>query len=359
MADFTRALDIDPTYGDVYLYRGRAHAENLDTDDAIRDFTDAIYFDEFAAAYAARGGAYVDNDEARKAIADLTKSLSLDKKGRGGKVLTLLGEAHEALGEYDHAIEQFTAYIDTHPQDLTYAYYTRGKCHAKKGDWQAAIADFTRAIDGEDDPYSSYFTERGKAYRSAGNFESAIADFKTNIAKGFVTYSHFDLAETYRAMKDETNARAEYEAAIAVATATIEKYPESISLAIRGRANLALGEHAKAVEDLTRIIATTNEKYYYFEDRTAYLTDRANAYLALGDTANAEADRAEAARLRETASARQNAPPEEVATRAQDDRRLLDGADEPADPATIDSRSRLDGAADMNSGEGGIRSLRP
>jgi tetratricopeptide (TPR) repeat protein len=77
-------------------------------------------------------------------------------------------------GNYDSAIADFTAAIETEPHNVG-AYNNRGMAHEKKGDRDSAIADYTRAI--EINPnYADALGNRGRAYRVNGDFDSAIAD---------------------------------------------------------------------------------------------------------------------------------------------------------------------------------------
>ena len=57
IADFTKALELDPDLVAAYNFRGKAYSDQRKFDEAIADFTKAIELDaEYAIAYYNRGG---------------------------------------------------------------------------------------------------------------------------------------------------------------------------------------------------------------------------------------------------------------------------------------------------------------
>ncbi len=60
IADFTKAIELDPKYADAYSRRGAAYSNKKDDDRAIADFTKVIELDpKFYFAYINRGGIYL------------------------------------------------------------------------------------------------------------------------------------------------------------------------------------------------------------------------------------------------------------------------------------------------------------
>src|SRR5258705_1371935 len=85
------------------------------------------------------------------------------------------GNAYEAKGQYDLAIQDFDSAIKRNPTDAA-AFYSRGSSYFAKGQTDSAIQDFDRAttLDPND---AMTFNNRGEAYREKGLQDRAIQDF--------------------------------------------------------------------------------------------------------------------------------------------------------------------------------------
>jgi tetratricopeptide (TPR) repeat protein len=118
------------------------------------------------------------------------------------------GNAYEAKGQYDLAIQDFDSAIKRNPNDAA-AFYSRGSSYFAKGQTDSAIQDFDRAImlDPND---ATAFNNRGEAYREKGQQDRAIQDFdraitlKPNYANAFNNRGAAYLAkrQTERAIQD-------------------------------------------------------------------------------------------------------------------------------------------------------------
>jgi tetratricopeptide (TPR) repeat protein len=79
IAEYTKAIEIDPRFAVAYYNRGLAWGKKGDYDRAIAEYTKAIELDpEHADAYNNRGIAWVKKGEYDKAITDWTKAIELD-----------------------------------------------------------------------------------------------------------------------------------------------------------------------------------------------------------------------------------------------------------------------------------------
>jgi Tfp pilus assembly protein PilF len=165
IADFSRAIEIDPKYAKAWYDRGVAYGNLGQWDMALDDFSNAIGIDpKFTDAYSNRGNAYNNLGQPDKAIADFSEVLLID------------------------------------PQNAL-AYYDRGNAYSDLGHWNEAIADYSSAI--EIDPkYSLAYSNRGAVYGNLGKFDEAIADFSKAIEidpSNSKAYSNRELA--YRKLK--------------------------------------------------------------------------------------------------------------------------------------------------------------
>src|SRR5258708_10334382 len=81
IADFTKAIEIDPRYTSAYLNRGIERARKGDRDGAIADYTKAVEIDPLkASGYYNRGNALDHNGHHDRAIADYTKAIEIDSR---------------------------------------------------------------------------------------------------------------------------------------------------------------------------------------------------------------------------------------------------------------------------------------
>lgn len=110
-ADYNKAIEINPEYGNAYNNRGNIKAKQADYKGAIQDYNRAIELNsQFVEAYCNRGIAKEN-----------------------------LGNHSEALEDFDRAIELNSEYID--------GYLRRGILKQDLGDYAGAIGDFDRVIE--------------------------------------------------------------------------------------------------------------------------------------------------------------------------------------------------------------------
>ena len=80
---YSEAIQLDPDWADVYVFRGAAFAGKGDFDRAIADFDEAIKLDpRDAGAYQRRASAYEQKGDAARAEADFAKSEELRSQRR-------------------------------------------------------------------------------------------------------------------------------------------------------------------------------------------------------------------------------------------------------------------------------------
>lgn len=154
IADYTRAIELDPAYTAAYVNRGNVYDDMERYEEALADYTRAIELDPaLPESYFNRANGYVSLEQYDAAIADYTRALELDATytnaltGRA-RVYALLERYEESLADYDRALA-----LD--PDDVS-AYTTRGLTYVALGDLSAAGADFaerarrtTDILDGE------------------------------------------------------------------------------------------------------------------------------------------------------------------------------------------------------------------
>ena len=129
----------------AYINRGVAYTKKGEVDRAIADYTKAIAIDpKLAQAYNNRGVVYKKKGEVDRAIADYTKAIALNPNLAGAYYNR--GYAYTKKGKVDRAIADYTKAIALDPDDAE-AYYNRGVVYGRKGDKEREIADFRKALE--------------------------------------------------------------------------------------------------------------------------------------------------------------------------------------------------------------------
>jgi len=164
--DYSRVLEIDPTYVETYDNRGVAYCNLNQWEKAIDDFSKAIKIDSnFLRAYYNRGIAYGKIGPMDKSIADYSRLIEIYPKS--DKAYANRGVDYFKLGQLDKAIVDYSMAILINPK-YTDAYYNRGLAYGKLGNWENAIADYSRVL--EIDPNNTLaYSNREDAYKKLGS----------------------------------------------------------------------------------------------------------------------------------------------------------------------------------------------
>lgn len=133
---------------DIYTKRGNGYRMKKDYDRAIADYDKAIEIDpSYSLAYSLRGLAYAGKGEHDRAIADYDKALLMRPY-----IVTYLnrGKSYFAKGDYDRALADYNKALELDPADPE-AYCGRGDAYKGKGDEARATDEYRAAerIEGE------------------------------------------------------------------------------------------------------------------------------------------------------------------------------------------------------------------
>lgn len=175
IAQYSVAINIDPTLALPYANRGIAYLHKGDTDRAFEDLNEAIRVDRSCAvAYMGRSEAYGALKEWSKAIADCNKAIRLAPDDAGAYINR--GLAHTEEGDLDDAVSDLTTAIRLSP-DSALAYNNRGYAYFLQGEVDQAIEDYTIAI-GLSPDLAMALANRAEAYRKKGMTDEANADLE-------------------------------------------------------------------------------------------------------------------------------------------------------------------------------------
>jgi tetratricopeptide (TPR) repeat protein len=303
IADFSRAIELDPKYSQAYSARGSAKlwkndpemakvnyqryakSKEGDLDGAIADFNRAVELDsKNVNAYLGRGIARRQKGDLEGAIADNDRAIELDPKNDSAynnraNIRAFKGDLDGALSDYNRAVEidpknacahnnrghfkmnrrdldgaiaDFNRAIEL---DVKYAlaYCYRGKAKSKKDDFEKAIADFNHAIE-LDPQYTLAYCMRGYAKSDKGDADGAIADFDRAI--GFDR----EYAAAYSGRGYAKTLMGEADGAIADCNRAIELEPQlDMAYVHRGYAHFLNREWTKSLDDFQRYYKLTAE----------------------------------------------------------------------------------------------------
>ena len=131
------------------------------------------------------------------AIAELDKAI---ENGGDWNTYCERGICYRLTGNFEKAIEDFTAAIDDDPR-FAFPYYSRGWCWELSGHDDKALEDYNLGIDIDPD-YPYIFLERGLVLKKMGRPDEARKDFETAVAKDTVatdgSSTHYALHELGR-----------------------------------------------------------------------------------------------------------------------------------------------------------------
>jgi tetratricopeptide (TPR) repeat protein len=180
LADFNRAIAIDPRNAKAYCGRAAVCNERKCHRKAIADCNEAIRLDpKCALAYCARGDALRMTDRLDKAIADYSETVRLDPNDAWAHLTR--ADAYDENGDFDKAIADCTEAIRLDPKNGD-GYWSRGDAYEKKGDLDKAIADYSETVRIESDTYiyqrrAAIYTKRAEKTGAKADFARAIADY--------------------------------------------------------------------------------------------------------------------------------------------------------------------------------------
>ena len=178
IADYDRAIQLDPKDAAIYNNRGLAKQEKGDLDAAIVDFNRAIQLNpKDAVACSNRGNAKRDKGDLDGAILDYNRAIRFDPKY--AYAYYNRGLAKKQKSDLDGAIADYNRVIELDPK-FAKAYCDRGVAERRKGDLDGAITDYNRTIE-LDPKYAIAYLNCGNAKDDKGDLDGAIADYNRGL----------------------------------------------------------------------------------------------------------------------------------------------------------------------------------
>src|ERR1022692_4395567 len=174
IANFTRAIELDPKYASAYVNRGLVKINLKDYTGAINDSTTAIGLNpQSPMGYNNRGLAKFNLSNYGDAISDYSKAIELNPQYFNAYNNRALAKLNSKT--YSEAIQDATKAIELNSLNVN-PYITRGDARNSLKYYNDAIVDYTKAIE-LDSKNANVFNNRGSAKAGLEDFNGAIADF--------------------------------------------------------------------------------------------------------------------------------------------------------------------------------------
>jgi len=265
-----------------YSGRGLVKVSRGDLVGAVADFSRAIELNpKYRDAYVNRAIAYAKMHEYQKSIADRRRAVDLEPRNPGNYLeYGFMGEAFERMGRNDSAYVSFDRAIELNP-GYADALNNRGVIKLWRGDLAGGTADFSRAIVVSKKHRGAY-ANRALAYARMGEYEKSIADSRRAIElepgnpNSYLEYG--SMAAAFQRLGRNDSAYACFDRAITLNPSYFEGWNN------RGVIKVWRNDLAGAVSDFSRAIEL-NSTY-----RDAY-ANRAIAYAKMHEYEKSAVDR--------------------------------------------------------------------
>ncbi|WP_245692060.1 ATP-binding protein [Streptomyces katrae] len=292
LADYARALALDPDTERAHYGRGRTHELMERFEEAVEDYTRAIELDPDAQSLSDRGACHFNLGRIEEAMADLDRAIALAPDSfeayvyRGalhrdtGRFDEALADSARALAlepdsawalvirasflisakRYEEALADLDRAVELSPE-YVWARQFRGECQWRRDRYEEAVADFTRVLELEPDQPRA-FAGRGSTFRLMGRYEEALADLGRAVELSpDDAWSLAERGATHRLMDRYEEALSDFDRAIRLS-------PETWwALYQRGLTHERLGRYAEALADYTRAGELAPDEPWSFGDR--------------------------------------------------------------------------------------------
>ncbi|MFE6486471.1 tetratricopeptide repeat protein [Streptomyces sp. NPDC057757] len=244
IGDLDRAIDLTPDDARSFSLRGEYHRILGDHDAAIRDLDKGIRLDSTRDfAWASRGASRLSRGELDEALVDLGRALELEP----GYAWALARRARvwRARGEYERQLADLERAAALQP-GWAWPVCERGDAFRAAGRHAEALADYDRAIE-LDDEYASAYASRGVCRAELGRLDDGLADLDRAVAlRPGYAWALRKRAEIHLQRRDYERALADTDRAETLRGDDAEIF------VCRARALIGLGRPAEALADLDR-----------------------------------------------------------------------------------------------------------
>ncbi len=218
IADFDRAIALDPKQPEYFFQRAAAQAQSGRSDQALADLDQAISLrPDYLLALTERASMRLARKDPAGAKADLEAADKFAPRQDDARME--LAVLFDHAGDFAETVRQYDLWIAAHPDDARAPEALNGRCWARaemNSDLDRALSDCNAAL--RRAPKTANFLDsRGLAHLRRGELDAAIADYSAALAlRPKLTMSLYGrgLAEQKQGLADK--AKADIAAAIAL-----------------------------------------------------------------------------------------------------------------------------------------------
>jgi len=182
LADLSTAVELSPNEPEYYYQRANTYWASGQADLALKDYDHVLLLkQDFLPAYIPRAEIKLSKEDEPGAVADLETVDRLAPKPADLRLM--LAELYERIDRLPAAIEQFSLWIQYHPDDSRLLTAMAERCFSsalQNQDLPTALSDCNTALrqaDKKNENYPHLFVNRGLVRLRQGDYDKAIADF--------------------------------------------------------------------------------------------------------------------------------------------------------------------------------------
>lgn len=297
-------IEKHPAFAPAWVKRGNVRTFGGDWDGAIADYTKALQVDpKNDAAYRDRAFAHLNKENFAAAIADYDQALELDAKDI--MAVTGRGDVHRVKGDGPRALADYNLAIRLAKDDffgevyVSSAYFGRALLFMGQEQWDAAVTDFSQVIENGYGSKLSAYELRAMVYGVRKKSALALADYDSILE---MQPGHAEALERRGAIHlengDRAKATADYQALLAIDPKN-EKAIEALStLAPNSAADYIKVARTKAsAQQWDQAIRVYDDALRVEPGNAEAYAGRASAHANNGDQERAYADYAKAIQL--------------------------------------------------------------
>ena len=181
MSDFSKAISLDSTLANAFIYRSTIYDGLKQYAEAMKDIEKAEKISkDKALVYCKKGNIFLHQNKIEDAIQLYTKSIQLNK--RLIEPFNKRAQAYFLNKEYNKAIEDCKSALAFNIENND-VYNNMGMIYLQMGDYDKSIESFSNILKGNNNDQNAYFA-RAIVEQKAGNISNACADWKTALQLG-------------------------------------------------------------------------------------------------------------------------------------------------------------------------------